>query len=204
MSDIVLGALIALGSAILVTIITGIINYKNSTLQINAHHDELRQQHTYDEQQARIDRLIKLREGVLLPLREVVSRWIEASNKSHLMAVRLKTAHERKYSPEEIASEDKLWRESGDKAEQITSELAVLQGKLSDSTLIQMIETAIEAYWETSQEAIKLQFILSNPKDSNTNSLLSVIKEYRSILNKLRGYLLTVNKRIDDLLIGEP
>lgn len=117
MSDIILGALIALGSAILVTIITGIINYKNSTLQINAHRDELNQQHTYDEQQARIDRLIKLRESVLLPLREVVSRWIEVSNKSNLMAVRLQTAHKRKYSPEEIASEDKLWRESGDKAE---------------------------------------------------------------------------------------
>ena len=35
MSDIVLGALIALGSAILVTIITGIINYKNSTRKID-------------------------------------------------------------------------------------------------------------------------------------------------------------------------
>lgn len=67
-----------------------------------------------------------------------------------------------------------------------------------------MIETTIEAYWETSQEAIKLQFILNNPKDSDTNSLLRLIKEYRSILNKLRGYLLIVNKRIDDLLIGEP
>ncbi len=199
-----MGALIALGSVILGSIIAGVINYKNSQLQINARRDELNQQQTYNAQQAKIDRRIKLREGVLIPLKEVVSRWMEASNKDQQMVVRLKTAHERKDNPEEIAKEDKLWVEASDKAMQITSELAVLQGQLSDSTLAQMIETAIEAYWETSREGTRLHLILAKPNNLDTNSQLSVIKEYRSIHNKLRGYLLTVNKRIDDLLIGEP
>lgn len=116
----------------------------------------------------------------------------------------METAHERKYNPEEISREDKLWGDSTDKAIQVTSELAVLQGQLSDSTLNQIIETTKGAYWETSQERIKLLFIVNNPQKSDTNSLLSAIKEYNLILNNLRGYLLTVNKRIDELLSGEP
>jgi len=204
MSDILLGALIGLGGAVLGSIIMGVISYVISKLQINARRDELNQQLTYNEKQAQINRLIELRKPVLIRLKEVVSRWMQTSVEAQQMTVRLKAAYSKKDNPEERARESKLWKESGDKSAQISSELAVLQGQLSDSTLAQMIENVIETYWVISQELTKLQLILTNPKDLDSNSLLSVIKEYRSIQNKLRGYLLNVNKRIDDLLSGEP
>lgn len=148
-----MGALIGFGAAILGSIIPAIISYKISKLQINARRDDLSLQQNYNEQQARIDRLIKLREGILIPLKEVMSKWIQASILELQMIVRLKTAHERKDNPADIAREDKLWVESSDIAQQVAIELAVLQGKLSDSTLDKMIDIAKEAFWETSRES---------------------------------------------------
>lgn len=204
MSDIILGALIGVGGAALGSIITGIIAYYRSKQQISARSQELSQQLAYNEQQARINRQIKLRERSLIPLKEAVSKWLVAQNKEQVMIVRMETAYNKKSDSKEIAQEIKLWEESGKNNLQVTSELEALQGQLSDSTLNQMIEIAKESCWEASQEGIRLLFIISNPKDSDTNLMLRTIKEYRSHLNKLRGYLFTVNKRIDDLLIGEP
>jgi len=203
LTDIVLGTLIGVGGTVLGSIVVGVINHISLKLQINARRDELIQQQTYNEQQARIERLIKLREPVLIPLRKVVSRWLQLQNKSSLMTKRLVAAYAEKDNPKERASERKLWEESGEEATQITTELATLQGQLGDSSLAQMIDTVVEAYWENLQEITKLQITIVNQKDSVTNSL-ELIKEYRSSLNKLRGYLVTVMKRIDDLLIGEP
>ena len=73
MSDILLGALIGVGAAVLGSIITGIISYKNSKLQISARHDELNQQLGYQEREARLDRLIEARKVLLPRLRNTIS-----------------------------------------------------------------------------------------------------------------------------------
>jgi len=193
LSDIVVGALIGVVATALGSIIIGIINYKRS-----------KSQQRYNEQQAQIDRLVRDRERVLVPLREVMSKWMQITKQDQQMLVRVETANKKKYPPQELAQEMQLWKEVADKSVQVTSELAVLQGQISDSVLDQMIEAAKKAHWETVPERTKLVQLFNNPQNVDTNSLLSAVEKYDSILNNLRGYLLTVSKRIEELLSGEP
>jgi len=194
LSDIVVGALIGVVATALGSIIIGIINYKRS-----------KSQQRYNEQQAQIDRLVRDRERVLVPLREVMSKWMQITKQDQQMLVRLEKAYnERNNNPQELERELERYKETAEKSTQVTSELAVLQGQISDSVLDQMIEAAKKAHWETAPERTKLVQLFNNPQNMDTNSLLSAVEKYDSILNNLRGYLLTVNKRIEELLSGEP
>ncbi len=210
MPDIVLGGLIGIGGAIVGAIIAAISSYRIARLQINTRREELSQQHKYDEQQARIDRLVRDRERVLVPLREVLSKWMQVTKQDQQMLVRLEKAYKRvkevytKDNAAELEKELQVYKEVAGKSTEVTSELAVLQGLISDSTLDKMIEAAKNAHWETAPERTELDRLFNNPQNTDTNALLSSIEKYDSILNNLRGYLLTVNKRIEDLLSGEP
>ena len=205
MSDIVLGGLIGIVGAVVGAIIAAFISYKIANLQINASREELLQQQKYNEQQARIDRLVKARENVLIPLREILSKWMEFTKQDQQMLVRLEKAYkERANNPQELERELERYKETDEKSTLVTSELAVLQGQISDLTIEHRIEAAKKAHWETALERTKLGQLFNNPQNIDTKSLLSAIKRNDLILNNLRGYLLTVNKRIEELLSGEP
>jgi len=205
LSDIVLGGFIGIGGAIVGAIIVAISSYLITKLQINARHVELNQQQKYNEQQVRIDRLVKARENVLIPLREILSKWIEFTKQDQQMLVRLEKAYkERNNNPQELERELERYKETAEKSTQVTSELAITQGQISDSILDQMIENAKEAYWKTAPERTELGRLFNNPQNMDTNSLLSKVEKYYSILHNLRGYLISANKRIEGLLSGEP
>jgi len=197
LSDILLVAIVGVGGTALGSITTGIISHFNSKQQIKARLEEIDQQQDYSREQAEIERLIKHREPVLLHLREIMSKWVQLSGEAQRMTVRLKRA-----DPRDRADENKLWEESLDQSAQVTSELEVVQGQLSDATLGQMIEKVIETYEEISKDSIRLHLLLVDTKSSDDTS--RILKEYRLIQNKLRGYLLPINKRIDELLVGRP
>lgn len=201
----VLGGLIGICGAIVGAIIAALSSYKIAQLQINARREELSQQQKYNEQQARIDRLIKARENFLIPLRETLSKWMELTKQDQQMLVRLEKAYgERNNNPQELERELERYKETAEKSTQVTSDLAILQGQISDFILDQMIENAKKAHWETAPERTELDRLFNNPQNIDTNSLLSKVEKYNSILNNLRGYLISANKRIEELLSGEP
>jgi hypothetical protein len=206
MSDIVLGALIGFGAAALGSIITSIFNYINAKSQINARHEEMSLQQKYNEQQARAGRLIKARENVLIQLRQVISKWMQVTAQYQRILVRL--SDKINDDPEKLASEiqdsdRKVMAES----KKVASDLEVLQGQISDSKLDQLIETAKRVRESAGPQAMKIRQLLTNPQSSEGSGkdpLKHEMEGYFSNLKKLHGHLLSINKRIEDLLSGEP
>jgi len=193
LSDIVLGALIGAGATALGSIIIGIINYRNSKLRINVRRDE-----------ARIDRLIRVRENVLIPLREALSKWLEVSKQSEQKLAQFEIASKKKADTPSLAEIMKDLAESWDKGTQISIELAILQGQLSDSTLNQLIEDAKTAFNAAGPQIRQITRFANDPQNLGTELLKNTLAKYDSLTNNLRGYLLTANKRIEELLAGEP
>ena len=101
----------------------------------------------------------------------------------------------------ELQNKDK---EVIDESKEVTSELAVLQCQISDSKLDQFIEAAKRIRWEVGFKALDVRKLLDSPQGSDRDSLRNAIEEYDSNSDNLRGQLLRINKRIEELLSGEP
>jgi hypothetical protein len=202
--DLAWGALIGLVGAILGALIAGVTSYKIAKIQIQARHDEINLQLSYQEKESYRNRIIESRKDVLLRLRNATSEWVECSHQQTNMNVRLKKAFKNKGESPEKELEIKKYIDVSQHGERILSQFQVLRGQLSDSTL----DNFIEALWEK-QSAIKtariplLEFF-NNPKEADINTILSATQREESLRNELRKELLKINKRIEELLSGEP
>ncbi len=205
MSDIVLGALIGVGAAVLGSIITGIISYKNSKLQINARHEELNQQLSHQEREARRNRLIEARKELLLDLRRTISEWVEYSNQQVNMTVRLKNAVERydNASPERQLEIMEFTRVS-ERMKQLTSQLEILRAQVSDSILGNLIEAVRVKQFEVEWERMPLLRFFNNPEGADADTLESAFQKDELLREEIQNRVLQVNKRIEELLSGEP
>ena len=211
MSDIVLGAIIGFAASALGTIITGIINYKNSKLQVSASREQLAMQHKYQEEQSRIDRLVESRENVLIPLREALSRWMEISNQGHKNISRVEGSLEKfKKEPaskelrEKLEKEVRLYEEASSRSQEASEELAVFQGQISDATLDQLIEAAKRVELAAAIGRGALLRIFDDPFSVDDDTIQAAHGKDNQMLEEMRKALLRVNKRIEQLLNGEP
>ena len=90
-----------------------------------------------------------------------------------------------------------------DESKEVASELAVLQSQISNSKLDQFIEAAKRVRWKAGSKAIKVHELLNSTQGSDRDSLRSAIEEYLSNSDNLRGHLLSINKRIEELLTSD-
>ena len=192
MSDIILGAIIGVVAAALGSIITGVISYKKSKLQLDTHLSE-----------ARIDRLIKAREKVLIPLREAINRSLELSNNYIILMVQMGEAN-KKEDKTELREAIKRWEEASGKSKEAKSNLEILIGQLSDSQLLRMIEEVKAAQEGENEKVIEVTVLAHQPESMNIETMKRLNRELREFHNITLSKLLPLNKRIEELLSGEP
>jgi len=190
--DIVQGALIGIAGAIVGAIITAIVAYINTKSQLNLRIYELR-----------TARLIKVRERVLIPLRETLNMSLEYSNKELTLMVQMGEAN-KKADKTELGEAIKRWEEAIGKRDEARFHLEVLIGQLSDSQLLQMIKEVKAAQATENSKVIEVTLLAHQPESMNVATLTRLNKEFEEFHNITLSKLLPLNKRIEELLSGEP
>lgn len=193
MSDIVQGALIGIGGAIVGAAVTAIIAYVNNKSQLNVRIYELR-----------TERLIRARERVLLPLREAIAQSLEFANKALILMIRMQGAYKRHEEPQKIWEEIHRWEEASQESSKLSAKLEILKSQVSDIRLYHMIEDVENAAEEETPNIIEAVMRVQN----NTKNLnMEIVRATRVTLAQARkrifDRLLPVNKRIEELLTGE-
>jgi len=191
-SDIVQGALIGIGGAIVGAIITAAIAYINTKSQINLRIYELR-----------TDSLIKAREKVLIPLREAMTQSLELANKALIMMIRMDGAYKRKEDPKEIREEIQRWEEASRKSSEASAKFEILRNQVSDAQLYQMIEDVKNEEEEQNPKIIEAVMRVQDTKNLNMETLRATLKDLAEARRRIFDKLLPVNKRIEELLSGE-
>lgn len=192
MSDIVQGALIAISGAIVGAGITAIIAYINNKSQVNLRIYELR-----------TERLIKVREGVLIPLREVIAQSLEFANKALILMIRMDGAYKRQEEPEKIWKEIHRWEEASEKSSEILAKLEILRSQVSDIRLYHMIEEVKNSAEEENPKIIAAVMRIQNTKNLNIEIVRATLENLAEARKRIFDKLLPVNKRIEELLSGE-
>jgi len=188
--DIVLGALIGVISAV----VGYIMSYRNIKLQLS-----------YQERETQRNRLIEVRKELLLDLRRTISEWVEYSNQQVNMDVRLKKAIE-KYDNTSLEwqSEIKEYTKVSEQMKQLTQRLGILRAQVSDKTLDNLIGNVRETQYNVDVVRSPIVEFFNNPSGANANTIESVMQQEESLLKKVREQVLHLNKRIEELLSGEP
>ncbi len=191
MSDIVLGALIGIGGAIVGAIITAVISYINTKSQLDFRIYELR-----------TDRLIKAREQVLIPLREAVSSSLVLANRALILSIQMQEAN-KKPDKKELSEAIQRWEEASQKRGEADIGLDKLRNQINDSHLDKMIDEVIVASEREDINIAKLVIRLHEPESFNIDTVQSITNELRVIRKRIFDKVLPVNKRIAELLSGE-
>jgi hypothetical protein len=194
LSDLVLGAIIGVGATALGAIITGLINHKNIKLQLN-----------YQKNEAQLNRLVEVRKELLLDLRRTISEWVECSTQQVNMAVRFQKALDGyKKESAERRLEIKKFFEVLDKMQQLSSQLNILRGQVSDSKLENLIEAVLDTQYKVDEQRMPLVRFFNNPGSADVKTFESALQTDEFLLKTVRDQILQVNKRIEELLSGEP
>ena len=192
MSDIVQGALIGIAGAIVGAIITAIIAYINTKSQLDFRIYELR-----------TNNLIKAREKVLIPLREAMSQSLELANNYLILMVQMGEAA-KKDDKTELREAIKRWEEASSKSKEVNSNFNILIDQLGDSQLLQMIEEVKTAQEEENGKVIEVTVLAHRPESMNIETLKRLKSELKEVHNRTLYKLLPLNKKIEELLSGEP
>jgi esterase/lipase len=192
--DIVQGALIGIAGAIVGAIIAAISSYMVTKVQISTRLYELR-----------TDRLIKRREQVLIPLGAIMSQSLGLAEDALKQMVIMTEAHKRGTDAKEIQEAKKRWEEASVKSREADTEFENLRRLVSDSRLYQMIEEVKDAEEKESPKIIEIMMRALNPQYyQNIEALSALTRELKEARKRIFDKLLVMNKRIDELLSGEP
>lgn len=192
MSDIAQGALIGISGAIVGAFITATVAYINTKSQLNLRMYELR-----------TDRLIKAREKVLIPLREAINLSLELSNNYLKLMVQMGEAN-KKEDKTDLRAAIKRWEEASGQSTAAKSNLEILIGQLSDSQLLRMIEEVKTAQEGESEKVIEVTVLAHKPESWNIQTMKRLRDELAVFHGTTLSKLLPLNRRIEELLSGEP
>jgi len=193
MSDIVQGALIGISGAIVGAIITAIISYINTRSQLDLRIYELR-----------TDRLIKAREQLLIPLREAMTQSLELANNALMMMIRMDGAYQRNEDVKDIKEGIQLWEEASRKSSEASTKFEILRNQVSDARLCKMIEEVKNAEEKEEPKIIEAVSRAQDTKNMNLVTARAINKDIAEARKRILDKLLVMNKRIEELLSGEP
>lgn len=205
-SDIAQGALIGITGTMIGALITGIISYIIAKQQINASREALNQQLKYKEQETLIDNLIKAREKVLIPLREAVSSSLVLADNALVLTVQMQEAN-KKPDKKELSEAIQRWEEAFHKAREADTGLAKLRYQISASHLGKIID---EVIMSGEREDINIAELVIRAHELKgwdidiSNKARSITDGLKVIRKRIFDKLLPVNRRIEELLSGEP
>jgi hypothetical protein len=201
--DIVLGALIGIGGTVVGAIIGGLSSYMITRLQISAAREQLTQQLSHQEREAKRNRLAEARKELLLDLRHTISEWVECSSRGAATIVRFQKALEGKGNSTERRRATKEFFEVSERTKELTSRLSILRIQ-SDSKLDKLIEAVKDTQWKVVEQRLPLIEFFNSPGSADINTFESAIRTDEALLETVRKQAIQVNKRIEELLSGEP
>ena len=192
MSDIVQGALIGIGGAIVGAVITAVIAYVNNKSQVSLRIYELR-----------TERLVQTRERVLIPLREAIAQSLEFANQALILMIRMQGAYKRQEQPEQIWKEIHRWEEASEKSSEVSAKLEILKNQVSDIRLYHMVEEVENSAEEENPKIMAAVIRVQDTKNLNIEIVRATCKDLAEARKRIFDKLLPVNKRIEELLSGE-
>lgn len=207
MSEITWATLIGVAGALIASAITGCISYFISRVQTNARNAELEKQLNHQEREARRNRLIATRERYLIPLREIVSKWVVAlshmANEAERFARDIKAQHRPYpfigYKVSRESHKDTL-KEIENQIENLMGDLAIARAQAYDDKLNAAIDKVFHQYLRVSIESIAMQAYQSKLKDKTIDETLETLK---TASLELRGDVQQISRRIEELLVGD-
>ena len=192
MSEIVQGALIGIGGAIVGAAITAIIAYVNNKSQVNLRIYELRSEN-----------LIKAREKVLVPLREAIAQRLEFANQALILMIRMQGAYKRQEEPKRILDEIRRWEEASERSSEVLTKLEILRIQVGDRRLYHMIEDVKKSVEEENPKIIAAVLRVQDTEKMNLKIVRAIAEELAEARKRIFDKLLPVNERIEELLSGE-
>ena len=114
-------------------------------------------------------------------------------------------AHKRGADAKEMQEVKKRWEEASDKSREADAEFENLRRLISDSRLYQMVEEVKDAEGKESPKVIEIMMRAHNPQYyQNIEAFRALTKELEKSRKRIFDKLLVMNKRIEELLSGEP
>jgi hypothetical protein len=192
MSDVLQGAIIGVAGAIVGALITAVIAYINTKSQLNFRIYELR-----------TERLIKSRTDVLLSLGKTLNIWSQCSSEEMKLMVQMGEAN-KNGNTTEITKSIERWYKMSEKRDEARFDMKVLVGQLSDSQLLKMIKEVEEAQTNENSKIIEITTLAHKPESLNVATMKKLNKEATHYHDITLSKVIPLNKRIEELLSGEP
>jgi hypothetical protein len=212
MSEITWAAIIGASGALIGSGIAGLISYFISRLQTDARNNELERQLKHQEGESRRSRLIETRSRYLIPLREIVSKWVielhHFINEVEKLGVEIGNQKQYSYSSREDGKlrGQALLNEIRSKMEALRGELEIALGQVTDKKLSDVIN---ELLFKEISVRLDSWPILSHEmnlwmkRGTSIASINKALDNIRVASWQLQDHLQQVNKRIEELLIGD-
>jgi hypothetical protein len=120
------------------------------------------------------------------------------------MTIRMDGAYKRGEDTKEIKEEIKRWEEASHKSSEASAKLEIVKSQLSDARLYQMIEEVKNAEEKERPKIIEAVMRVQDTKNLNMEIVNETNRNLAEARKRIFDKLLPVNKRIDELLSGEP
>jgi hypothetical protein len=218
MSDVmliaILGILGTLLGAAVGAAITGYISYRNTKLQISARAVELKEQLQHQQREARRSLRAEDRKRYLVPLRETTSKWVveltRMIDQINDIGEAIKSSKEYPFLHKNasVESQGQTLEAIQGRMKDLKQKLEDKYGQVYDEELGLYIDTVLLKELEVSVNSFpilhhQIQMWLAKPEEAITKSLDNALEKNRKASLELRNELQQVNKRIEELLIGD-
>ncbi|MCJ7514502.1 MAG: hypothetical protein MUO89_00815 [Dehalococcoidia bacterium] len=217
MSDVMLIAILGIAGTLLGAIagaaITGFISYRNTNLQINARKAELKEQLEHQRSEARRRWLVEDRKQYLVPLRETVNKWVveltrmidQINNVGRV--IKRPKVYPLLYKEDSVEPQRQTLEAIQGRMKDLKETLEGLYG-LYDEELSLYINTVLSMELDVSINSYpilnyQMQTWFTKSGKSATELLDDALQKNRKASLDLRKQLQQVNKRIEELLIGD-
>ncbi|MBI2832723.1 MAG: hypothetical protein HYX79_10755 [Chloroflexi bacterium] len=188
MSDTVVGAVIV----IIGVIIGGILTSINNWIQMR-----------HQGKEARKERRIRAREGYLIPLRQVLSKYMNMSVRGYTAYTIFKEMQEKGEEREYQMDSFKKMMDFVKGASEAMNEIEIISGQTSDANLTKMVLDIKNQQPEVELIVRRYSKWFVNIKDIDPNDWKALQQQYNSIVSNQLNRLMPINKRIEELLCGE-
>jgi len=218
MSDIILVAILGIVGTVVGTavgaIVTGYLSYHNTRLQITARSAELKEQLQHQQREARRSLRAEDRKRYLVPLRETTSKWAAELTRmidqtsSIGRAIKFSKEYPFLHKKDPIEPQMQTLEAIQGRMKDSKEILEHLHGQVYDEELSLRIDEVLSKELEVRNNSFpilhhELQMWLANPKKGIIKSLDDALQKNRKASLELRKELQEINKRIEELLLGD-
>jgi hypothetical protein len=220
MSDVMLIAILGIIGTLLGAVagaaITGYISYRNTKLQITARSAELKEQLEHHQREARRSLRAEDRKRYLVPLRETATKWVVELTRMIEQTDSIgRTIKRPKLYPfmgsgkkESVEPQKQTLEVIQRRMEASKKKLEDLLGQVNDEELILSIDEVLLKESDVRHNSFpilnyQIGMWLGTPKEDIAESLNNALRENRKASIELRRQLQKVNKRIEELLLGD-